>query len=565
MGRKPKMKMHSTTSALLLASGLAFAWASIPTTEWSEQPSARDEWNEQSEQLSWGTKAPTRWLTQDYVVAVTLSSKYNSDTTATIDIRLTNAAGVSTDWNSIGSAWGKEQKGKTTELTINMRDVGNPTKLELKSDGSNAVKFESIMVAHPDGDSVYFGTVDKDVSNSATETFDAADSSVEYEFVVTLSTKSHADTDAKIFASIKGAHGAQSGWMHMESEGFWSKDKMGVPVPLKLNLRDVGPPTQLLLKSNTNDAATFESITVAAPGMNATYFATSTQSIKCKSNSYFAQNHAECIDEFNVGVKPGEEGEIVCVEQSAATPLTSNFKKPANSEDLTYGSEKFNFTVRVDCAHRGAYRFEYHAQADCGKLERRSGFSLDPKVSKDCQQRNGQAYPTTEGVSFDRGHLVPANHMDSDKTAIYESNYMTNILPQAANMNRGAWLKSEEIIECLRVEESLYVLGGAVYDKNYDRYDWFKESHLVDNPSYFWKIIKSQDLHPETGNLLALWMPNSEDAVRAKINDYVVSIAELEQHLKDYDQEQSFDVSTAVKKIKPTEAWAVPSGCDKQL
>ena len=87
--------MHTTTSALLLASGLAFAWASIPTTEWSEQPSARDEWNEQSEQLSWGTKAPTRWLTQDYVVAVTLSSKYNSDTTATIDIRLTNAAGMS--------------------------------------------------------------------------------------------------------------------------------------------------------------------------------------------------------------------------------------------------------------------------------------------------------------------------------------------------------------------------------------------------------------------------------------------------------------------------------------
>ena len=31
--------------------------------------------------------------------------------------------------------------------------------------GSNAVKFESITVAHPDGDSTYFATVDKDVSN----------------------------------------------------------------------------------------------------------------------------------------------------------------------------------------------------------------------------------------------------------------------------------------------------------------------------------------------------------------------------------------------------------------
>ena len=60
-------------------------------------------------------------------------------------------------------------------------------------------------------------------------------------------------------------------------------------------------------------------------------------------------------------------------------------------------------------------------------------------------------------------------------------------------------------------------------------------------------------------------MVNSEDAVRAKINDYVVSIDELEKNLKAYGQEQSFDVSAAVKKIKPTEAWAVPSGCDKQL
>ena len=85
--------------------------------------------------------------------------------------------------------------------------------------------------------------------------------------------------------------------MHMESEGFWSTEKMGVPVTLKINLRDVGPPTQLLLKSNGNDAATFESITVAAPGMNATYFATSTSSIKCKSNAAFTSNDPECIDE----------------------------------------------------------------------------------------------------------------------------------------------------------------------------------------------------------------------------------------------------------------------------
>ncbi|HIG39559.1 MAG TPA: hypothetical protein EYQ14_03340, partial [Gammaproteobacteria bacterium] len=43
-----------------------------------------------------------------------------------------------------------------------------------------------------------------------------------------------------------------------------------------------------------------------------------------------------------------------------------------------------------------------------------------------------------KGQRYDRGHLVPANHLDYSKKAIKQSNYMTNILPQAANMNRGA-------------------------------------------------------------------------------------------------------------------------------
>jgi len=34
--------------------------------------------------------------------------------------------------------------------------------------------------------------------------------------------------------------------------------------------------------------------------------------------------------------------------------------------------------------------------------------------------------------------LNEANHLDYSKIAIRQSNFMTNILPQAANMNRGA-------------------------------------------------------------------------------------------------------------------------------
>jgi len=92
------------------------------------------------------------------------------------------------------------------------------------------------------------------------------------------------------------------------------------------------------------------------------------------------------------------------------------------------------FTVWVDCQRRGAVRFEYTATRDTGNLPRRSSFGPDPDFPAECQQTTGASYKT-DGPRYDRGHLVPANHLDDRPKGIRQSNFMTNILPQAANMN----------------------------------------------------------------------------------------------------------------------------------
>ena len=104
------------------------------------------------------------------------------------------------------------------------------------------------------------------------------------------------------------------------------------------------------------------------------------------------------------------------------------------------------FTVWLNCTKRGAVKFRYNAQRDQGNFKRHQQFYFDPNVPKRCQQTSTKPYKHS-GQSYDRGHLVPANHFDYSKKAIKQSNYMTNILPQAANMNRGAWLLTEEIVE----------------------------------------------------------------------------------------------------------------------
>jgi endonuclease G, mitochondrial len=91
----------------------------------------------------------------------------------------------------------------------------------------------------------------------------------------------------------------------------------------------------------------------------------------------------------------------------------------------------------VDCDKRGAVKFQYNAQHDTGSYKRLKSFHIDPNVYSSCQQFSAKTYKK-KSQRYDRGHLVPANHLDYSKVAVRQSNFMTNILPQAANMNRGA-------------------------------------------------------------------------------------------------------------------------------
>jgi endonuclease G len=175
---------------------------------------------------------------------------------------------------------------------------------------------------------------------------------------------------------------------------------------------------------------------------------------------------------------------------------------------------------------------------------------LDPDLVADCQQLTGKTYSgATE--SFDRGHLVPANHLDHLKLGIYQSNYVTNILPQARNMNRGAWLLTEEIIECFREKGVLHVYGGPIYDSTRDR-DFFNTSHGVRTPSAFWKVIISNE------DQIAWIIPNIAEAKRSKLDGYLVSLEKIEAatgtRFQSVDEED--------KSAQETTSWKKPDGCD---
>jgi len=208
------------------------------------------------------------------------------------------------------------------------------------------------------------------------------------------------------------------------------------------------------------------------------------------------------------------------------------------------------FTVWIDCEKRGAVKFQYNAQRDTGNFKRKKNFYYDPSLSRSCQQTSTKSYKK-KGQRYDRGYLVPANHLDYSKKAIKQSNYMTNILPQAANMNRGAWYMTEEITECYRDIDELLVIGGVIWGNNPDD-DFYVESHSVATPDYFWKVIIRND------RVIAWIIKNESTATRKQLDDYLVSVSDIERKTG-----ESIPVADYLKYDKPRQSWIIPQGCNK--
>lgn len=197
---------------------------------------------------------------------------------------------------------------------------------------------------------------------------------------------------------------------------------------------------------------------------------------------------------------------------------------PAQAEiiELQYDG----FTVWVDCDRRGPVLFNYTAKKDTGNFGRHSSYDIDHDVPDRCQSmstKTFQSVVTEPSVSYDVGHQVPANHFDGSANAIRETNFWTNLLPQTSSMNRGAWLETEHIIECLRDEVGLEVWGGPIWGSNFDD-DYFVASHGVQTPSAFWKVV----IRTDNRSAMAWIIPNAK-APASSLDNWIESIDTIEK------------------------------------
>ena len=206
------------------------------------------------------------------------------------------------------------------------------------------------------------------------------------------------------------------------------------------------------------------------------------------------------------------------------------------------------FTIYLDCDLKSAVAWSYVANKDTNNFKRSSKFYFDQDVPARCQQTSQSTYKS-KGVRYDRGHLLPANAMDFDKKAIKESNYMTNVLPQASQMNRGAWLQTERYVECHRDESPVTVYGGVYFGETPASGD-FRVSHGIKAPTAFWKVAF------QGHKIISWWIPNSPTATAKRIDDYLVSVEQIEERANVY-----VDVPAYYKSKVADATNAVTQGC----
>ena len=180
---------------------------------------------------------------------------------------------------------------------------------------------------------------------------------------------------------------------------------------------------------------------------------------------------------------------------------------------------KTNYAVIHSCQFKNPIAVMEHITpaAISGPAQRRDDFREDPAVSAQCRSRL-QDYA---GNPYDRGHMSAAAGNTQNDQIMSESFFLSNMVPQVPNNNRGIWRILEMQIrdQVVQSGQSLHVISGAI----------FAQGHItigagVAVPTHLYKVI----INRQTGDITAYLLPNSALPV-ADLPKYKTTLQSVEQ------------------------------------
>jgi endonuclease G len=176
--------------------------------------------------------------------------------------------------------------------------------------------------------------------------------------------------------------------------------------------------------------------------------------------------------------------------------------------------------------------------ADLGKAPRKPTFDPDRSLPGGFHQVTMHDYDRS---GFDRGHMCPHSDRAGNQEMSYATFVMTNIIPQAPNVNRKAWEHLESYgRELVRRNNRLYIIAGPAGQGGRGSMRFMEKLPRgnVVVPASCWKIVVvvpagggEDDLAKVTAGtrVIAVIMPNDQSQVGEDWAKFRTNAAEIER------------------------------------
>jgi endonuclease G len=160
---------------------------------------------------------------------------------------------------------------------------------------------------------------------------------------------------------------------------------------------------------------------------------------------------------------------------------------------------KSNYAIIHRCGVKAPIAVFEHVRPEMinGVNKRRDDFRPDPQVFPHCQAQLSDF----AGQPYDRGHMAPAGNFTHTAQAMSESFFLSNMVAQVPNNNRGIWkqLETWERFWVLKGGD-FYIISGGIFAPGYKTI-----GNGVGVPTHLYKII----IDKNTKIVTAYLMPNA--------------------------------------------------------
>jgi endonuclease G len=181
-----------------------------------------------------------------------------------------------------------------------------------------------------------------------------------------------------------------------------------------------------------------------------------------------------------------------------------------------------NYAVIHRCSVKAPVAVFEHltVAAMTGPAKRKDNFRPDPAVTPACSA--SLADYATVGSTHDRGHMAPAGNNTQTDAVMSESFFLSNMVAQVANNNRGAWrlLEAAERQWATAPGTDFYIISGGIFDQGHP-----VTGNGLGIPTRLYKIV----IEKNSRQVQAYLMPNAAITPATDWPRYQTTMTAVEQ------------------------------------